>query len=403
MSEAENTGRKKVKIAFFFSHPTQHHAPWFQKLAARDDVLLKVFFMSRLGLEKAIDQEFKEEIQWDIPLVAGYEHEFLPLGPGLSKDYLGLLLYNRGYGRALGQTDWDAVCNMGYSSLGNWIIWALCRWRGVPQVYHSDSTLRQERRWWRQVFKELPIRLFFRGIGIFLSSGDNNTEYLRRYGVAPGKITLCPIPIDLERFRKYESAPDWDSRRQAIRKKIGLSLEDKVVVFCGKIIARKRPQDLVEALQKMTMPSVKALYIGTGPLADSIKKSLPDKVIVTGFINQQEIPYYLGLGDVLVMPSSYDAHPIVVSEAAALGLPAIISDRCGCYGPHDILRPGENGFVYPCANTDALAELLDLVLSEDSLRDKMSARARELAKTQDTATAAQAVVEAVRKYLQKKA
>jgi len=390
------------RVAAFFSHPTQHHAPWFRALAAREDVYLKVYYFIRSGSEAYRDPQFGEVFQWDVPLLDGYDHEFLPNFPGLAPDYPGVLRLNRGVRAALLSQPWDAVFNPSYTLLINWVIWARALQLGIPQVFHSDSTLVAPRAFWRRLLKELPVRIFFKGIAMFLNSGDHNRAYLHRYGVFEQAITPCPIPVDISRFQKCKAAPDWEVKLQALRDQYRIRPEDRIAIFCGKIVPWKRPQDLAAAVLLLPSPQVKALFIGTGALAQTIQKMHPEKVIVTGFVNQSQIPYHLGLGQVLVMPSSFDPHPIAVTEAASLGLPALLSNQCGCYGPQDILRPGENGFVYPCGDVEALARNLQLLLLDDpGLRQRMSVRAVELAATQDVSVAAYAVVQALQSFRQR--
>ncbi len=116
---------------------------------------------------------------------------------------------------------------------------------------------------------------------------------------------------------------------------------------------------------------------------------------------ESEMPSHYALGTILVMPSAYDPHPIAVTEAATLGVPAVISDRCGCFGPHDILRPGENGYVYPCGNTAKLAEILTNLLQDEPARQRLAARAVELALTQDCTVAARSIINAVKSLPQR--
>lgn len=390
---------EKLRIAAFLSHPTQLHIPWFKALGARPDLDFKAFFFSRRGLDAYSDADFRHTVHWDISPVSGYDHEFLPTLPGLPETYLGRLRLNRGLRRAVRSAPWDAILNVAYSYPSNWIVWREARARGIPLIYHSDSNLLKPRPWWRRAFKEIPIRFYFQGISIFLACGDFNEEYLRRYGAPPQSIWPCPIPLDVQRFQSAQAAPDWKDKTAAVRRQYRIAPEDKVVIFCGKIIAYKRPFDLTQALAKLNLPNLKALFLGSGPLEAEVEKALPGRVRATGFVNQSEIPYYFGVGSLLVLPSDHDAHPAVVTEAMSLGLPCLVTDRCGCYGPHDLLRPGENGLVFPVGDVDALARALKLLLVDDLfLYQRMSARARELAPTQDAAMAAEALVRAVRDY-----
>jgi len=66
-----------VKLAIISSHPIQYNAPLFQLLSNQDQLDVCVFY-SWEGTANKIDPEFGEKITWDIPLLEGYEHSFVP-------------------------------------------------------------------------------------------------------------------------------------------------------------------------------------------------------------------------------------------------------------------------------------------------------------------------------------
>ncbi len=65
-----------MKLAAIYSHPVQYTAPLFRELASRPDVDLMVYFLSRHGL--SYDPMFGQSFKWDVPLLDGYPHEFVP-------------------------------------------------------------------------------------------------------------------------------------------------------------------------------------------------------------------------------------------------------------------------------------------------------------------------------------
>jgi glycosyltransferase involved in cell wall biosynthesis len=90
----------------------------------------------------------------------------------------------------------------------------------------------------------------------------------------------------------------------------------------------------------------------------------------------QDVPAQLSQADVFVSPSVADLHPYTVLEAMASGIPVIVSDRCGvsCAVDH-----GENGFVYPYADSDALAGHLSWCRENPKELARMGLAAREKA------------------------
>ena len=126
------------------------------------------------------------------------------------------------------------------------------------------------------------------------------------------------------------------------------------------MIAKKRPLDLLLALARARKQgaSVHLLFAGTGELLNAAmalvnKEGMP--VTFAGFLNQSEIPKAYVAADCLVLPSdSGETWGLVVNEAMACQLPAIVSDQVGC-GP-DLVLEGKTGAIFPLGDIDALAE-----------------------------------------------
>src|SRR5436309_1263432 len=66
------------RLAVLQSHPIQYFAPFYRRLAQEPGLDLTVFYCSRQGLEEYVDPDFGERFKWDIPLLQGFRHQFLP-------------------------------------------------------------------------------------------------------------------------------------------------------------------------------------------------------------------------------------------------------------------------------------------------------------------------------------
>jgi glycosyltransferase involved in cell wall biosynthesis len=93
-------------------------------------------------------------------------------------------------------------------------------------------------------------------------------------------------------------------------------------------------------------------------------------------VNQRDLPGAYAAADCLVLPSDHgETWGLVVNEAMACGLPAIVSDQVGC--SLDLVQPGETGAVFPFGDWEALAKLLADNANEENLqRQGDNARAR---------------------------
>jgi glycosyltransferase involved in cell wall biosynthesis len=101
-------------------------------------------------------------------------------------------------------------------------------------------------------------------------------------------------------------------------------------------------------------------------------------VSFTGFLNQGEIAKAYVAADALVLPSDYgETWGLVVNEAMACGLPAIVSDRVGC-GP-DLVVPGVTGQVFPFGEVEGLAGIFaEWAASPQSVREMGRAAERRV-------------------------
>ena len=119
------------------------------------------------------------------------------------------------------------------------------------------------------------------------------------------------------------------------------------------------------------------LIVGSGVLeaelrAYSAERHLP--VRFAGFLNQTEIPRAYAAADALVLPSGSETWGLVVNEAMASGIPAVVSDRVGCR--EDLVDEGETGYSFPMGETGELADRLARLASDRSHAAEMGKEAQ---------------------------
>jgi glycosyltransferase involved in cell wall biosynthesis len=370
------------KLAVVATHPIQHFCPLYKQLAAEAGIETRVIFGSRAGSETYFDPGFGTKVRWKDDLLNGFAHEFTS---DAHESSIGRTIEGRGIGRLLSRFDPDATLIYGFSSgiARRAFAWAWSRQRRI--LYVSDSELKSEVSTVTRLRKWLTLPILFRQIDSFLSIGDCNEEYYRRYGVERARIFRSPLTIDETSLVKPLG------RREAERRSICEALrvrQDAVVgLVVGKLIPRKRPLDAIEAVGRIAgrlEPGRLVLIVaGDGELREGLQSRAnelsPGAFRFLGFISAERLVSYYAACDFLVHPASADPHPLATSEAVFCGLPIVASDQIGSIGPTDDVRPGVNALIYPCGDMDRLAEQIERLTRDVALRAKLSEGSRRAA------------------------
>ena len=407
---ARRGARDVKRLAIFTSHPIQYQAPLFRALAASAGLEPTVYFGSRHGADVAMDAGFGQAFRWDVPLLDGYEHVFLPntaSKPDVSR-FNGVRLSHPDSVLARGHH--DALLLLGWQTLAH-VQMLRAAWKvGIPVILRGESTLQREpadrarasarRMMWLPVRRRLYHAAFHR-VQAFLVIGSRNRDYYRSFGVPDGKLYWAPYAVDNDRFAL--GASERDAARARVRARIRVRHDTVVFASSAKLIARKRPFDLVDAVAALRRrgADVHALFIGDGEDRAAIEQraatmGIGDAMTIAGFVNQRELPDWYAAADTLVLPSdSRETWGLVVNEAMAAGLPVVVSDAAGC--AVDLVRDGENGFTYACGDVAALADRLIMIasLGADGRRT-LGRRSRERVKEFGIDVAVRATEDAVR-------
>jgi glycosyltransferase involved in cell wall biosynthesis len=386
-----------LRLAVVVSHPIQHFAPWHREVARLEGIDLRVFFCCDWGLVEYTDPQFQMEIKWDVPLLEGYDHEFLPIDRRPAR--LGFWeVDNPAVGDALDRFNPDVTQVFGYARRTNWRVSAWSRRKGKPLMLYSDSNLSRKVPLWKRIPKEIIVRYFYSRVDGALFVGDNNFQYHRYYGLPTDRLFPGVLPIDRDRLTGAIS--DRKAARRDMRRKLGIPDDAFVLMFCGKYVPHKRPLDLVAAAWEVAKSgkAVWSLLVGDGPERGAIESFCAQEGVrnstLTGFVNQSKIADYYAASDAIAVTSSQDAHPLVVSEGASFGLPVIVSDKVGCIGASDVARPGLNAVIYPCGDRRRLERAIESLCLDKDLYGKMSTASVKISEAQDVRVAARALAEA---------
>lgn len=366
---------RKLRLGHFITHPIQYFAPLYRRLAQEPDIDLTVVFSSDLSVRKQgyTDSGFGVEVKWDVPLLDGYNYEFLPVLR--NSDQIGFAKpLNRGVERTIRNHHFHALWLHGYSTLTNLRAACTARSLHIPAFIHTDSS-----RYNRSPAKLLVKRAFFYWLRPKLSGvlaiGKNSTDYWR-YNMGPDfPIFPYPYAVDNDLFQQRCCAAS--PHREQFRQSLGLKPGRPVILFAAKFIARKRAIDLIAAYIKNwregVQPAPYLLLIGDGPERDVLKRMVseancPD-IRFLGFRNQSELPAFYDLCDVFVLASVNEPWGLAINEAMNAGRAVIVSEQVGCQP--DLVEDGVNGAVVQATQIDSLAAGLRRVLSSEEVWERM--------------------------------
>jgi len=356
----------RLKLGILASHPIQYQAPLFRELATRCD--LHVYFSHRQTPQAQAAAGFGVAFEWDVDLLSGYEHSFLPNVARQPDTGAFRGCDTPTIADEINVGGFDAFLVMGWHLKCFWQAIRACQRHGVPVMVRGDSQLGTPRSRLKQAVKALLYPWVIRQFDACLYVGQRNREYLEHYGAPASRLFFAPHCVDTLAFASAAAAAD----RTAVRAGWGLTPDDRVVLFAGKLMGNKRPADLVRAVAQLGLQGQRAVLVwaGDGPDRQALQmlgESLSVPMVFLGFCNQSQLPGIYRAADALALPSSSETWGLVVNEAMACGTPCVVSDACGC--APDMIVPGVCGAVFEMGDLTALAGALAkaLAIKRDTL------------------------------------
>jgi len=249
------------------------------------------------------------------------------------------------------------------------------RWN-VPFVveinYTSRSHLVRER---SGLLKPLAYRLdryiFSRATGLVAVSTRLKEHLMADYGIEGNRIIVLPNAAD----------PDVFDPEKVAKPSAYADLQGKIIGFVGGFYPWHGLDLLLQAFELMAarVPDSKLMLIGDGPMLPAIREQseklgLASRVILTGRIGHKELPGYIRLFDIGVMPDSNDyGSPMKIFEYMSLRKPVVVPD----YGPLlDAIENGKEGRIFKARDVQQMADCLTMMLTDQAAYDRMSEQAR---------------------------
>jgi glycosyltransferase involved in cell wall biosynthesis len=340
---------------------------------------LKVYYY---GGESAVndDSGFGQKVTWDIPLLDGYDYVFLKNASnstGMNTRFFDAI--NWSIFNVLRKSEDKVVIVNGWAYVSDWFVLITAKLYGKKVWMRGEMPWNQEnmkpdsfkKRIKYFVLKKIVFKFF---IDKFLYIGSQNKEYYKKHGVQDSRLIYGPYSVDNNRFQLHVTD------MFEVRKKWGIPEDCVIVLFSGKLIEKKRPLDLLQAVHQINNAKIFLFFMGDGPLRKMLTSYMEShavrNVIISGFINQSEIGEIYSIADIFVMCSGLgETWGLSVNEAMNFSMPVVVSATCGC--SYDLVNAAENGFVFKEGDIDTLKKQICELVHDVGMRERMGKSSKE--------------------------
>jgi len=335
------------KLAIVSTHPIQYNAPLYAMLSQRKRIQVKVFYTwGAQVLKNKYDPGFGKTIQWDIPLLEGYEYMFVKnvaTDPG-SHHFNGInnptLIDDIIMWKA------DALLIYGWSFKSH--LKAMRFFHGkIPILFRGDSTLINKKNWLKKRIRTILLRWVYSNVDTALYVGTYNKLYFKSTGLRESQLVFAPHAVDNDRF-KIEAVNSTE-RVNGWREMFGVKDNDLIFLYAGKLDENKNVQLLLDAFNSINTNDIHLVIAGNGPSEVILKNKFQHvkNIHFVPFQNQQAMPALYSLADVFVLPSISETWGLSINEAMACGRAVLVSS--GCAAAIDLDRDGF--FLVDCSQS----------------------------------------------------
>lgn len=279
--------------------------------------------------------------------------------------------------RSLDRLSWGDVVHL--AGFGHPLLVAallMGKLRGLRVFIESDTASRHTVSGLKNFVKCVVYPPLFRLADHFLPGGKRQAAYLATYGVPNTKTTAAQMTVDVASIMRYV-ATAGEAARDALRARLGYADDIRAVLYLGRLEPLKGVSDLLDAFADIASrrEDVRLMIAGSGSLDSLVRDAaaVNPHISYLGRLSGTEVLDAYVASDIVVAPSRFEPWGLVVNEAMACGRPIVGTDRVGCVD--DLVTHGETGFIVPAEAPHALAGALELLASNDSLREEMGAAA----------------------------
>ncbi len=359
---------KRKGLLVVETHPIQYHAPIYRMLQQRFDIPVTAIYGSDFSIAGYRDREFATTFAWDTDLISGYTTFFLSkvAEGGAPSDRE---VHTKDFRRILQQTEPKVILLTGYSPRFYQIVFWYSWRSGYPLIFRAETTdYAHERCKLKSRARDIFLRWFYKQYRHLLFVGQLSKQHYQRLQCSNSKLTFSPYCVNTSVFRVSEA--DRDCLRGPTRQNLEISNSRLVILFSGKLVARKAPDLILQAVKALPdhlRNRIVVVFLGSGQMSESLRKLAQTPPVVevrfVGFQNQKALSCYYHAADLLVLPSyTGETWGLVVNEALHHGLFCVVSNKVGC--APDLIEPGVTGEIFIAGSVIDLVSVLKKAIEE---------------------------------------
>ena len=371
---------RRRRVGFLTSHPVQYVAPLYARIARSEHLEPVALYLTDFSLRGGHDRQFGKAVTWDVDLLEGYEHHFVGRDYQTAEPYGFFNLRADDIRERLKALKLDALVLHGHNFRAMIEAFRAARSLSIPQLYKGETHLLLPRSALKSAVRKPIMTRFYARMDGFLAISQRNAEFYRSLGVPASKIFDYPYTVDNDRF--FEASRLTQEERLDLLASFGLDPALPTVVFASKFMPRKHPADVLLACARLQQRGIASqlLFVGSGEQEAELRALAQQesalKVVFAGFQNQTQLPRILGASNIFVLPSENEPFGLIVNEAMCAGLPIVASTEIGCVP--DLVHQDVNGRVFEARDVAGLADALEPLVRDASLRQAMSEASRQI-------------------------
>jgi glycosyltransferase involved in cell wall biosynthesis len=197
------------------------------------------------------------------------------------------------------------------------------------------------------------------------------------HGFPPEKLKWMPNPVDTDEF-----SPADRTERSRLRAKFGVPPAAPVILYCGRLAGIKALPSLLDGFSSVSVkfPEAVLVLLGDGPDREALVEQAKrlqlreENVRFMGRVDPAQIPLWTKISDIFALVSHSEGFSCALAEAMSTGLACVVSD---IPANRQLIQPGEQGFLTPVGDSEAIGAAIARLIEEPRLRERMGQVGRQ--------------------------